>query len=118
MKNLTLTILTVIAILILLTGCNQEVVTEGDNLFSEGLVAVSYLGDINYMSPEGEVVIKTDYENAFNFSEGLALVQENDKWGYIDKEGKEIIEPKYENAKSYSENLAAIKIDEKWGFID
>jgi hypothetical protein len=106
MKKINLTTLSVIIILILLTGCNQEVVTEGDNLFSEGLVAVSDLGEINYMNPEGEVVIKTDYANAFNFTEGLAAVlNEKDKVGYINKQGEIVIDYKFDKGLLLNSSL-------------
>ena len=83
------------------------------------LISVEVAGKWGYIDKTGKMVIKPQFDDAFNFEENdWARVKVNDKYGYIDKSGKMIIEPWFEEVASFSSNgLARVKIDGKWGYF-
>lgn len=74
----------------------------------EGLVTVCKEGKWGFASPDGNVKIKLQYEDARHFSEGLAAVKNDGMWGYIDKTGKVIIPFKYTWAGDFKRGVAAV----------
>lgn len=88
--------------------------------FSEGLarIALENFTKWGFIDHTGKVVIKPDYENAWEFSEGRAAVRLKGKWGYIDKEGKLAIQPQFDDAESFSEGLACVRVNLGYGFVD
>lgn len=57
-----------------------------------------------YIDPQGNVVVKPIYDNAFPFHEGKAIVfsKEKDKWIAIDVNGKELFEVASNGQQQYS----------------
>ena len=72
------------------------------------LFPVEVKGITGYIDNTGRVVIKPQFDEAWNFSEGLAPVRVNEKWGYIDETGKMVIEPQFFQARSFEEGLACV----------
>jgi|GEM_PF-124595 len=75
-------------------------------------------GRYGYIDKMGFVVIKPQFEDAYNFSENLARITVHHKYGFIDKSGKVVIEPVFDDAGDYAEGFARVAIDNKYGFID
>ena len=84
----------------------------------EALYVIRDNGRYGYINKSGLVVIKPQFEDAYNFSEGLARISVQHKYGYIDKKGKIVIEPVFDDAGDFMEGLARVSIDNKYGFID
>lgn len=77
-----------------------------------------------YMNSKGEVVIKPQFDAAYDFSEEMARVGYNyskngeKRYGFINKEGKFVINPVFQNADDFSEGLACVQRNSQVGFID
>ena len=54
-----------------------------------------------FKNQKGFIVIKPEYEFAFDFTEGLACVRKEGKWGYINAENKFVIKPVYYDATPF-----------------
>jgi hypothetical protein len=85
--------------------------------FSEGLVAVRDIFVepqplVGYIDKTGAVVIKLQFDWAYDFSEGLAAaaITENGvpKYGFIDKTGAWVIQPQFDIAYPFAEGLAVV----------
>ena len=72
------------------------------------LFTIEVKGRTGYIDNTGKIVIKPQFEEAWNFSEGLAPVRVDDKWGYIDETGKIVIAPQFFQASSFKEGLACV----------
>ncbi len=79
-----------------------------DNIYSEGLVAVSKDGKYGAIDKKGQVVIPFAYDKIGCFIDGLAPVLVNDKWGYIDKNDNIVIPCQYNYAESFSCGYALV----------
>ncbi len=70
----------------------------------------------------GNVIIKPQYEAAFEFSEGFAAVRYKGLYGYIDKAGNVVIKFKFNKAWFFQEGVARVKTSTEkgllWGYID
>jgi len=84
----------------------------------EDYYAIRDNGRYGYINRAGLVVIKPQFEDAYNFSENLARVARYHKYGFIDKTGTTVIEQVFNDAGDFSEGLAMVGIDNKYGFID
>ena len=101
----------------------------------EKLAGVQVDGKWGYVNLMGEIVIKTQFEDAKGFSEGLAAVQVGGKWGYVNTEGEIIIKPQFDEAGAFSkemryrggvisgirdavEKLASVRVGRKVGYIN
>ena len=80
--------------------------------FHEGVVGVSYRGDVTYFDRSGKKISPPiDYgPRSYSFSEGLVPVATKGKWGFMDKTGKLVIAAQFEDAGNFSEGLAPVKI--------
>lgn len=59
-------------------------------------------GDLwGYSSPDKQILIKPQFQEASWFSEGIAAVKKGNKWGYINRTGKLIIPAKYTVARPF-----------------
>ena len=76
------------------------------------------ISEYGYIDKTGNMVIKPQFDSAFEFSEGLAEVKIQGKYGFIDSKGKTVIAPAFDGAGSFSEGLAWVKVQGKYGFID
>lgn len=73
-------------------------------------------GKWGYMDKTGNLVIKPQYECAWDFSDGMACVQEGLLRGYINSNGTMVIKPQYVMAGPFSEGLAGVCLGgERWG---
>lgn len=80
------------------------------------LFPVSQGGKWGYIDKSGSLVIKPQYDMAWDFSEGLASVQVGMKRGYIDDKGAMVIATQYDLSRPFSDGLAAVYTNaQKWG---
>src|SRR3954463_10837627 len=66
--------------------------SQAQNKDSVGLFPIRQDGKWGYINRTGEVVIKPQYDDAWDFSEGLAYVRAGMRRGLIDKTGQMVIE--------------------------
>src|SRR5947199_3031800 len=107
----------------LLLLCLSVVITSrAQNKDSVGLFPIRQDGKWGYISRTGEVVIKPQYDDAWDFSEGLAYVRAGMRRGLIDKTGQMVIElQQVDFAGRFSEGLAPVQTggsNPRRGFID
>lgn len=101
---------------------------EGLIAFNEGGVGESQIGwsktyaatggRWGYRTPEGEVVLSTEFDFANDFSEGLAAVNyggnyrngivDGGIWGYVDRTGRIVIAPQFAEAGPFTGGLARV----------
>ena len=97
----------------LLKNKNQELP------FTEGLSLLKDSSGFGFGDVNGNVVIKTQFENADNFSSGFARVKYKNKWGFIDHQGRWVVKPIYSEAENFFGEFAYVKKDDKnEGFVD
>jgi hypothetical protein len=72
------------------------------------LFTIEVKGRTGYVDNTGKIVIRPQFDEAWNFSEGLAPVRFDDRWGYIDKTGKVVIAPQFFQVSSFKEGLACV----------
>ena len=60
-------------------------------------------GKWGFVSLEGEVMIKPEYEEALSFSNDLAAVKKDGAWGFINHANKMVIENKYVGAGHFAD---------------
>lgn len=78
----------------------------------------AYFGNnYGYITPDGEISIKMQYDFAAPFKEGRARVFTGDAWHYIDSAGLTRGGP-YDEGEDFSEGLAAVSKNGRWGYID
>ncbi|MDF2891203.1 MAG: repeat protein [Clostridia bacterium] len=104
-------------------GLNSELQDKGEQdtdpiESGEELYVIRDNGRYGYINKSGLVVIKPQFEDAYNFSEGLARISVQHKYGFIDKDGKIVIEPVFDDAGDFIEGMVRVSIDNKYGFID
>ena len=80
-----------------------------DNVF----ISYTQNGKYGYMDRTGKIVIKAQFDHAYEFTEELAAVEMNRKWGFIDRTGKLIIAPQFVWVDSFSEGLSLVIIGGK-----
>lgn len=108
-------ILTCVATLILLVGCQPKTEQPDDaNQLTPFRAAAGKWGYIK----GGKTVIEATYDNVSPFRNGVARVKVGDKYGYINESGKTIVEPTYSAAGRFGDGLAPVKTGEKFGYID
>lgn len=66
-----------------------------------------------YKDKTGKVVLKAEYNDAFEFNEGLAAVKQGNLYGFIDPSGKLVIPYQYAYAESPVNGLAVVAYDSK-----
>ncbi len=71
-----------------------------------------------FQTPDGDVVIEPQFQNAWYFSEGLARVMIDSLWGFIDRSGTVVIEPAFDLAWEFDNGLALVMVDGKYGYIN
>lgn len=85
---------------------------------SDEPAAVKVGEEWGFVSPEGEMVIEPQFEEAKSFSNGLAAVKQDGNWGYIGLNGKFKIPPKFEGAMPFSNaGTAPVRNGYYWEFI-
>lgn len=78
--------------------------------FSEGLKLVKIDGKYGFIDKTGKIIIKPQFEYAYDFSEGFGRIVAKGKYGFIDKTGKIIIKPQFDDAWNFSDGLAKVKL--------
>jgi WG containing repeat len=61
-----------------------------------------------FINRHGEVMIETQFENAFPFSEGLAAVKKYGKFGFINTNGDVVIDYQYDFVDSFKDGVAYV----------
>lgn len=79
-----------------------------EKIANSRLFTIEVKGRIGYIDNTGKVIIRPQFDEAWNFSEGLAPVRVDDKWGYIDETGKIVIAPQFFQVSSFKEGLACV----------
>lgn len=82
-------------------------------------------GLTGWLTTNGEVGVKPQFESIGGFADGLAparLHGEDTKYGYIDSSGRWVIQPRFDSAVEFSEGLAGVAWtegqDERFGYVD
>ncbi len=120
-------------------GEKLDVVGDAENKYegigtwyNENFIRVRQNDKWGFINPNGEIVIKAEFDKVHNFDEkGFAAValsnntsessknQEKIKWGFIDTTGKVIASPQFDEVHTFDTNgFASVSKDNKWGFID
>jgi len=89
------------------------------------LLPIKKDGKWGYIDKTGKIVIKPQFEYAYNFSEGLAVIGKGrktsyscERYGYIDENGEIVIETIFDYATPFHNGLAEVEINKNWGVID
>lgn len=85
---------------------------------ADGLYKFFKAGKWGYKNEAGNVIIKPQFDEAYNFSEGLAAVECNEKVGFINTTGDVVIPYQYDTVCSFSEGLASVTLNDKCAYID
>lgn len=86
--------------------------------FREELCAVEKDGQCGYIDTNGNLVIDTVFDEAYNFSQGLAAVANDGAYGYINKNGNIVIDYRFDEAGEFENGYAVVKKNGYYGFID
>lgn len=75
-----------------------------------------------YIDEKGEMIVKPDYNEAYEFSEDFAAFRKTDKWGFIRRGSTKLITPQFGMVRNFREGLAPARtgmvLDASWGFVD
>lgn len=63
-----------------------------------------------YIDRQGRIVIKPQFDYAWDFSEGMGRFSKNEKQGFVNSSGKIIIKPQFVAANNFSDGLALVTI--------
>lgn len=112
---------------------NEFIDIEGEGVFSvreygycwgfqSGRAQVRRRGEdysYGFLNRRGELVIETQFDEAYWFSEGLAAVRRDGLWGFVDHEGRLAIGRRFARVGPFREGLAQAKLTESglYGFI-
>lgn len=104
----------------------NEIYNNNTGDFHEGLAYFEKDGKFGYVDKKGNIVIKPQFQFAFDFSEGLAMVINDEyKCGFINKEGKVVIDFKYDpldinfvEKGGFREGLARVRENNEYKFIN
>lgn len=77
-------------------------------MFSEGLAAILVDRRWGFIDPQGQTVIKPQYDEARGFHDGWARVTLNGEICYIDRKGKVVLRPKYGAFWGFLEGLTPV----------
>ncbi len=83
----------------------------------DALYLVRDNGLYGYVNSKGEIVIKPQFEFAYDFSENLAMIRDNEKLAYIDRSGNIVLQTDYVAGESFQEGLAVV-VKDGYGFIN
>lgn len=111
MKVLTITLLTLIA-LVTLAGPSRGYDNPSD------LWPIRQNGKYGYIDRLGKVVFQPQFEEARSFRENLAAVKGKGGWGFINADGRTVVPLQFEAVEAFSQGLALVKKSGKWGFVD
>lgn len=70
------------------------------------------------VTPSGEILFKTVYDNISPFQYNMAVVMDNNKYGCINEKGIEILPPIYDTLIPVDENTIIVSEKGKFGLID
>lgn len=87
---------------------------------AQQLIPYEREGKWGFINPQGQVVIKPQFDEVESFSEKLARVSVGLDQGFIDEHGSVVIKPQFRCAFGFSEGLAPVARDcgGKWEYID
>lgn len=86
--------------------------------FSDGLSSYYSNGKFGYINPNGDIVIKAQFDSVCSFSEGLAAVKMSGKWGVINKKGKLLTPCEFDKINEYYQGYTYVIKNGKAGVID
>ena len=110
----------VILMLFVLVGCTKKDQTYDDDLFNDGLLAVSADGSSwGYINPKGEMVIDDKFDGAGAFYNGHAIVIVDQFYQVIDKKGDFVFDLGYDYLRrSVESGLLIFEKDNLFGIMD
>lgn len=89
------------------------------NIHAQDLnIKVDKKGKVGFEDPQGNVVIKCQYESATPFEKGVSIVSKSKKFGIINTSGKLILPLKYSQISKWNDDLFLIKAGKKMGLAD
>jgi hypothetical protein len=86
--------------------------------FADGMAVVKVDGKYGYVDKQGTLIVKPQYDRAYQFDQGLARVVREDKVGLIDRTGKVVVPLEYDEIFDFQEDRAHVKKGGNIGFID
>lgn len=112
--------LIVILMLFVLVGCTKNNQAYDENLFNDGLLAVSENGTTwGYINTKGEMIIDEQFDGAGAFYDGHAIVVNDEVYQVIDRDGKLIFSVGYEYLRRNIETgLFIFEKDGLYGILD
>jgi|GEM_PF-2508290 len=110
----------VILMLFVLVGCSKRDLAYDDDLFNDGLLAVSADGSSwGYINPKGEMVIDDKFDGAGAFYKGHAIVIVDQFYQVIDKNGDFVFDLGYDYLRrSPNTGLLIFEQDDLFGIMD
>ena len=113
-------IIIVLLLLLSLSACKQPQRNEQNDIFEEGLLAVSKNGYYGYINEKGEEIIPFIFNRATAFYRGIAIVQDNQsRANLINKQGELLVENGYTTIYRDNDTKFFIVVDEdKYGLLD
>ena len=81
-------------------------------------ILVNKKGKIGYSDPQGNEVIKCQYESGQPFRDGVAIVTKAGKTGIIDATGKVLLQLKYTQILKWNDELYVLKDGKKMGLAN
>lgn len=85
--------------------------------FYNGISAIKKNNKWGFIDLKGTMVLKFQYDYAYNLIDGIAAVCKDGKWGYINKDGSIYKNFIYDATRSFYKGKAWAKLNGKWQII-
>jgi hypothetical protein len=113
MKTFIKTLMKFLVVAFALSFLNLHAQNAGDGDY---FAKIKKGGKYGFINQKGEIIIKSQYDDANDFSDGLAAVKQGELWGAIDKSNTMVIKPQFSESFSFKKGRAAVSRTGKTGF--